>query len=455
MTSVRFENTYCPAKWLQVTLKLQNGTTQSCHHPPAHKVPIAELKENHEALHNTHFKKQQRELMLKSKRPTECGYCWKMEDLSLESDRFRKAREDWAQTGESRIDLQDGTKNIKPTYLEVSFSNQCNLACGYCNFESSSRIFDEFKQYGPYLYEDSLETAERKGHLPNQTENYEPFFWRWLNEVLPGLMHLRMTGGEPLIQKQLDLLLKKIEQDGHGQLSFSVNSNLMVSESHFQSFLKKIESLKKEGKIKDFTLFGSVDTGKEGAEFIRHGLDYDRFWRNLDSYLAQDIGSFVLMGTFGIYALEHFSELLDELDQRPDPRLQFHLTRLRFPRYLSLEVFDQEDAKKLEELYRRASQGGTQSQLAATTLKTYLKAVESQLERGGPRSIDLMNLSLFLKKYCERKKRTLNPTGHLSLKCQRYSKEKTPLLFLKTQGANQAVRTIKYLLPGYSQRLTF
>jgi hypothetical protein len=42
----------CLAKWMQVTIHLQNGHTHSCHHPRTHKIPLEEIKENPSALHN-------------------------------------------------------------------------------------------------------------------------------------------------------------------------------------------------------------------------------------------------------------------------------------------------------------------------------------------------------------------------------------------------------------------
>ena len=37
---------FCTAKWLQVTMHLQNGHTHSCHHPQTHKIPLEEIKNN-------------------------------------------------------------------------------------------------------------------------------------------------------------------------------------------------------------------------------------------------------------------------------------------------------------------------------------------------------------------------------------------------------------------------
>ena len=54
----------CLAKWTQTTIHLQLGRTHSCHHPDTHKIPVAEIKKNPGALHNTRFKKLKRKEML-------------------------------------------------------------------------------------------------------------------------------------------------------------------------------------------------------------------------------------------------------------------------------------------------------------------------------------------------------------------------------------------------------
>ena len=42
---------FCGAKWYNATVWLGSGTTTSCHHPPAHKIPVEELKRSYKALH--------------------------------------------------------------------------------------------------------------------------------------------------------------------------------------------------------------------------------------------------------------------------------------------------------------------------------------------------------------------------------------------------------------------
>ena len=75
---------FCGAKWYNATIWLGNGTTASCHHPPAHKIPLNEVAKSYKAIHNTQYKKLIRKQMLEGIRPKECEYCWKIEDLGTD-----------------------------------------------------------------------------------------------------------------------------------------------------------------------------------------------------------------------------------------------------------------------------------------------------------------------------------------------------------------------------------
>ncbi len=62
---------FCGAKWYNATIWLNSGTTASCHHPPAHKIPVEEVLKNPKAIHNTSYKKMVRKQMLEGERPKE------------------------------------------------------------------------------------------------------------------------------------------------------------------------------------------------------------------------------------------------------------------------------------------------------------------------------------------------------------------------------------------------
>jgi hypothetical protein len=123
---------FCLAKWTQVTMHLHNGTTHSCHHPEPHKVSLEELSRNPTALHNSKIKKLARKEMLENKRPSECSYCWNVEDNSSSfSDRVFKSSEPWSEPHFNEIKESDWRDNFNPKYVEVNFSNTCNFKCAY------------------------------------------------------------------------------------------------------------------------------------------------------------------------------------------------------------------------------------------------------------------------------------------------------------------------------------
>ena len=55
---------FCLAKWYHVSMHLHTGQNHSCYHPHVHKIPLEEIKEDVNALHNTKWKKEQRKTML-------------------------------------------------------------------------------------------------------------------------------------------------------------------------------------------------------------------------------------------------------------------------------------------------------------------------------------------------------------------------------------------------------
>ena len=120
----------CLAKWLQVSISLPSGLTQSCYHPPTHTIPLVELKDNPGALHNTKFKIHERLEMLEGKRPEGCSYCWKIEDAGDHlSDRHYRSSEWWAEKDYySVVDGPMGTE-VVPRYVEVNFNQACNFKC--------------------------------------------------------------------------------------------------------------------------------------------------------------------------------------------------------------------------------------------------------------------------------------------------------------------------------------
>jgi len=176
---------FCAMKWLHQTLYLHTGDNHSCYHPRPHHIPLVEIEADPSALHNTKFKKEQRKQMLEGERPSECYYCWNIEDLEGDhiSDRMIHSSSNFAVDEIEKLAELPWDAPINPRYLEVSFGNGCNYRCGYCSPQASTLWMDEIKKHGNYdlTYNqyglDFLEQGRYYG--PKDDNPYIDAFWKW------------------------------------------------------------------------------------------------------------------------------------------------------------------------------------------------------------------------------------------------------------------------------------
>ena len=329
----RVSPSYCVAKWQQVTIHLANGHTHSCHHPGTHLVPLDELKSNPSALHNTNFKKQQRKMMLEGQRPTECDYCWRVEDSPGDhySDRVRKSSDWWA-----RDLLQSSAElpwdaDVSPAYVEVNFSNVCNFSCGYCYPHISSSIMQDIKRHGPYILTNhiwhDLNHYKSQGKIPIPVREHNPYveaWWDWWPKLYPNLKVFRITGGEPLLSKETWKTLDWILEDKPNlNLELAFNTNLGVEQDLLEKFYYKCDEILKKKLVKNIRIYTSCDTQGEHAEYIRNGLNYNRFYSNLwNLSLNFPRIDTSIMCTFSLLSIPNFKNfLVDMLLLRKTPSI--------------------------------------------------------------------------------------------------------------------------------------
>lgn len=361
---------FCVAKWKQVTMHLQNGHTHSCHHPNTHFIPVDEIRRNPTALHNTEFKKQQRKLMLEGIRPEECNYCWRVEDQGNISDRTVKSADTWALPYIQDITNKPWDDNVDPSYVEVSFSNVCNFKCSYCGPHASSQWLEELEKYGEYPTSNkfnNLDWPKSQKMIPiaNKDENpYVDAFWEWWPTMYTSLKHFRITGGEPLLSKNTFKVLDYIIENPNPNLDFSINSNLCPPDALLETFIEKIEKIINENKVKRFILFTSAESAGAQAEYIRFGMNYNTWLKNIYMLLEKIPGlTIIVMSTYNALSVVGYSRFLKDMYEikktfpassaRPVPttRLIIDIPYLRYPPHQSIFVMPEEFYHYVEEQY--------------------------------------------------------------------------------------------------------
>lgn len=333
---------FCGAKWLNATIWLGHGRTASCHHPPMHQIDPSEIAKDPSLLHNTLVKKVARQQMLDGERPEECDYCWKIEDLDQVSDRSYKTLQ-FSEQALSHVATSLASTNVTPKTLEISFDRTCQFACAYCSPVFSSTWANEIKRFGAY---EGL-TTDDHSHFASVAEFAQPFkrednpfiaaFWRWWPTLSIELEELRITGGEPLMSVDVWKLLDWFEANPSSTMRFGINTNLGAKDEIINKLIAKTK------KMRHFEVYTSNEAHGRHAEYIRDGLDYEQWLRNVERLLSEgNIKQMNIMFTVNALCLDSMTALLDDLvilkRTYGNRRLLFSMNILRQPLFQSVAV---------------------------------------------------------------------------------------------------------------------
>jgi len=334
----------CLAKWYNATIWLGSGQTTSCHHPPAHAVPVEFVKKNPALLHNTNQKKDDRTKMLVGKRPKGCEYCWKIEDMGRGaiSDRVYKSAI-YTEDDLVKAVTSDPTDDFNLRTLEIAFDRTCQLACSYCNPAFSTTWVKDIVQNGPYTEMESdgrnhfTHTHDSAQLFKRDEENpyVEAFFKWWETDLGQSLTELRITGGEPLMSPHTWRLFDWFV-DNKADMRLAINSNMMMKKAVLDKFAKATHN------IDSFMVYTSNESVGPHANYIRDGLDYNEWHNNVHTLLdTGNLESLSIMCTINALCLESLPQFLDEvliLKEQYGNKISFSLNILRFPSFQSALV---------------------------------------------------------------------------------------------------------------------
>ena len=343
---------FCLAKWNQVSLHLPTGLTNSCYHPPLHNIDAEALKSNPAALHNTAQKIKERQQMLKGEKPDGCSYCWNIEDAGGTSDRIYRSGEPWAIQDFESIKNKPIDSEWTPRYVEVNFNNACNLKCSYCSPQFSTTWAQEIDRYGQYPTSPAHNAPEhfqgRRRPIPQREENpYVEAFWRWWPTLYKSLKHFRMTGGEPMMDKNTYKVLQYIIDNPKKDLHLNVTSNMCPPDQKLKNkYFDMIKQICLEEKVEHMMQFVSVDAHGPQAEYIRHGLNWNLFQSTVEEFLERipvrnSVTFIITYNNLSVTTLDKLLNYIGELRQRYSTtyqRVWFDIPLLRQPAWQQITL---------------------------------------------------------------------------------------------------------------------
>jgi MoaA/NifB/PqqE/SkfB family radical SAM enzyme len=178
-----------------------------------------------------------------------CSWCKRLEETTGVSGRtVRRASE------ETKNQIDTDPDFFKLEHLVVNWSNLCNLACVYCNPETST-AWQSIKKIPINLvkneHADLIELARTQGH---------------------NIQGLSLGGGEPLLQKGLEQFLDYI--DGN-KVSVMITTNLSMDLENNAIY----QRLKTWPNVSWMVSFDNADQDK--FEYVRHGASWAQFVDNI------------------------------------------------------------------------------------------------------------------------------------------------------------------------------
>lgn len=336
---------FCAAKWFNASLHLGHGYTNSCHLPLPHPIDVEEIKTNPSALHNTKLKKQARKMMLQGVRPAECSYCWKVEDVGRNnvSDRVFKSII-YPENEIAGLKNVPWDQDINLKTVEVSFDRTCNFACSYCNSGYSTTWGKDIRENGPYQKFKSVSAGAYHSdgswsEVYGKNGEYNPYvqaFMEWWPELSQTLQEVRITGGEPSTSFNFWNFVEVMKQNPSPNLNMAVNSNLGVDDK----LIDKLIQATHEIDVKNFDLYTSNESFGAHAEYIRDGLKYDVWRKNVVRIIEEaKCRQLVVMMTINSLCLFSITEFLDDMillkKKYGQYKLVVDLNILRWPAFMS------------------------------------------------------------------------------------------------------------------------
>ena len=291
-----------------------------------------------QALMNNEKYRTIRKQMINGEKPTACSRCYELED-SADSWTLRKNS---LQSFKHHLPLIDETDydgtitNFKMRYMDIRFSNLCNMRCRTCGPSLSSSWYDD----------------QVKLHPESVTSKFidlksNPEFMNNLMPHLDTIEEVYFAGGEALITPQhyevLDYWLSKGRTDI--KLRYTTNfSNLRYKSKSILEYWKKFD---------DVRIAASLDTYGKIAEYSRKETDWDDIVLNRQQMIMQCPEVYFeitpTVSIFSVHSLFDFHRSWVEQGMLDINNIRINI--LTHPRYFSITILPEEYKKSIRLIY--------------------------------------------------------------------------------------------------------
>ena len=310
--------------------------------------PFGDLKTNTiEEVWNSEKYKELRKAMLQGKQLDACKRCYELE-ASTWIWTLRKNSNEWF--GDKHFDLVEKTNKdgsideMRMAYMDVRFSNICNMKCRSCGPELSSLHAQEHGElYGKHEIANILNNNGSTVVNIAKTNNY----WENLQKYLPDVEEVYWAGGEPLITNEHYKILDNWIESGKTdvRLRYTTNfSNMRYKSKSIYSYWEQFD---------DVQVSASLDANGNRAEFMRHGTDWQQIEQNRVEMLERiPHVHFEITPTISLYNVWNFPDFhMDWVERGLVDINKCRLNVLTGPDFMRIDYIPEEYKRELRAKY--------------------------------------------------------------------------------------------------------
>ena len=355
--------TYCAKLWDHQYIHMSGSLRYCC----ATMDNILDAKGNTMHLNNTSLDqawnsetvRDTRLKMLKGEDIAACSKCVDQEQRGYKSMRVVDNMEK-----NFSLTKEDGSIDVFPNDMELHLGNLCNLKCKMCGQQYSNQIGKELLEIGKND-KDFLNWVYKESGNVNIWTNNLSVEYKWFQNtkiknklfeyISQNINSLVVIGGEPTVIPEFWELFEYLEQkDTLKNLSVTLTTNLTNVNPKLTKWLPK---------LKQWTVWASVDGLGERTEYIRYPSNFKKVCENLEFYKN-------LLGTNGDITLSPAIQLLniDQLDdiikwwlEFSDNKLgkQFNISwmaQVHYPTICNYDILPKEYKDKIADKLEKSSE---------------------------------------------------------------------------------------------------
>jgi radical SAM protein with 4Fe4S-binding SPASM domain len=364
VASLNKNTAFCILPWVHLHALPGGNVYPCCNSAHQEKAIVGNLNENEKLSDtwNSDEIKSIRAKMLEGEKISICHKCYEQEAGGQESMRIASNETFKHHKNKVKKTSESGSFPFKGLpYLDIRFSNLCNLKCRICNHDYSTAWHKDTK----------LLNANYTKPLRIDVANNLDELWKELESYIEGLEFIQFAGGEPLMMQEHYRILKKLHELKKFDVKITYNTNLTLR------YFKKHDIFDLWKDFDDVLVMASLDAMGPRAEYLRKNMK----WQETENLRVQMLEicpnvRFRLDPTVSVHNILHLPNFIDDwISKNLINQEEVKINMLYEPEEYCVRNLSETNKQKVHENYKSKIKKLEQAELNSSNLIVQYHAV--------------------------------------------------------------------------------